>query len=277
MVVITGAGGGIGRATGFAFARRNCSLVLGDIRMDAAEATAVRARDRFGVSAAAVACDVRIDADVQSLVARAIDLFGRVDVMVNNAGAGYYGRVEDTPVADLRELFELNVLGVQRGLLAIVPIMRNQRSGHIVVVGSVNGKLSWPFHGAYSATKFALTGLTRALRMELAGSGVKASLVLPVNVRTGFFDSAKVATTGYEPRPLGGLRSPASVARTIVHAVERGSAELNTVGVMRLASVVSEAIPALHDSAGAWWYQRKSRELPQARPRPPAPPPAHDT
>ncbi|MGH2633090.1 MAG: SDR family NAD(P)-dependent oxidoreductase [Tepidiformaceae bacterium] len=262
VVVITGAGGGIGRAAALAFAQRGCNLVLGDIRPEAVERTAAGARDRFGVHAVAVVCDVRLDADVVALVATAVDLHGRIDVMVNNAGIGYYARVEDTSVADLRDLFELNVLGVQRGLLEVVPLMRRQRSGHIVVVGSVNGKVSWPFHGAYAATKFALTGLTRALRMELAGSGVKASLVLPVNVRTGFFETAKVATNGYRPRPLGGLRTPASVARTIVRAVERGSAELNTAGSMRIASVIAEALPALHDNAGAWWYSRKSHELP---------------
>lgn len=259
VVVITGAAGGIGRATALAFARRRCNLILGDIRQQAMERTADAARNAYGVRAVGARCDVREDADVQALVALAMSEFGRIDVMVNNAGVGYYARVEDTPVDRLRQLFELNVLGVQRGLLAVVPIMREQRSGHIVVVGSVNGKVSWPYHGAYAATKFALTGLTRALRMELSGSGVTASLVLPVNVRTGFFDAAKTGED-YKPKPPGGMHSPASVARTVLRAVDRDSVELNTVGAMRLASAISEAVPALQDAAGAWWYRRKESE-----------------
>jgi uncharacterized protein len=260
VVVITGAAGGIGRATALAFARRGCDLVLGDIRQEAVERTAAAAGETYGVRALGVGCDVRQDSDVQALVALALSEFGRIDVMVNNAGIGYYGRVEDTPVDKLRDLFDLNVLGVQRGLVAVVPVMRRQRSGHIVVVGSVNGKVAWPYHGAYSATKFALTALTRALRMELSGSGVTASLVLPVNVRTGFFEAASTGEADYKPNPPGAMHSPASVARTIVRAVDRGSAELNTVGAMRLASAISEAVPALQDAAGAWWYRRKERD-----------------
>lgn len=260
-VIITGAGGGIGRSAALAFARRGCNLVLGDIRAAAVEKTAAQARERFGVAAMAMACDVRREADVAALIARCIESHARLDVLINNAGAGYYARVEDTPSTDLRDLFELNVLGVQHGFRAAVPVMRKQGTGHIVVVGSVNGKMSWPFHGAYAATKFALTALTRTLRMELTGSGVKVSLVLPVNVRSGFYDAAKVTAMGYQPRPLGGTRPPSSVARTIVRAVERGSPELNTMGRMRIASVISEAVPSLPDRVGARWYRKQQASL----------------
>jgi len=261
VVVITGAGSGIGRATAFAFARRGCRLVLGDLRLDAVHATASRIRDRYASDVVALACDVRSDADVAALIDAAPGHYGSLDVLVNNAGVGYYGRVEDTPIGALRELFDTNVLGVQRGVRAAVPLMRAQARGHIVIVGSVNGKLGWPFHGAYSATKFALTGLTQALRMELAGSGVSASLVLPANVRTRFYAEAAIATPGYEPAPLGPTRSPQSVAGLVVRAVERRSPELNTTGAVRLATVGAEAFPSLHSAAGAWWYRRRWKRI----------------
>jgi len=176
--------------------------------------------------------------------------------MVNNAGIGHYGLVEDTEPASLAELFDVNVLGVQRGIRAVVPVMRRQGSGSIGIVGSMNGKVSWPYHGPYSATKFALTGLAQALRMELAGSGVRCSLVLPVNVQTQFFDADPVDSEGYRTQQIGKMRSPASVARVIVRAAERGNGELYTAASMRVASAIAGALPALPDRIGGWWYGR---------------------
>lgn len=255
-MIVTGAGSGIGRAAALAFARRGCRTVLGDIDVKAIEATARLARERFGADAVPLRCDVRDDSDVQRLVSDAMRRFARVDVMVNNAGVGHYGRVEDTEPATLASLFDVNVLGVLRGVRATVPVMRSQGSGSIVIVGSVNGKVSWPYHGPYSATKFALTGLAQALRMELAGSGVTCSLVLPVNVQTEFFASASVEREGYRPPPIGKMRSPASVARVIVGAAESGGGEVYTARSMRASAAIAAVAPGLPARIGSWWYQR---------------------
>lgn len=253
-VAITGAGSGIGRATALAFAARGACVAIGDIDVDRAARSAAAVDSRGGV-AFPLACDVR-DADGPSaLVQAAVREFGRLDVLVNNAGIGHYGLVEDTPVDQFQALLETNVLGVHRGILSALPVMRGQGSGHIVVVGSVDGTVAWPYHGPYSATKAALKALTQALRMELAGSGVTASLVLPVNVRTRFYRGAVVSTKGYRPRPLGPAASPAEVARAIVRSVDHPSGEINQVRAFRIASTLAEAWPLLADAAGRRFYR----------------------
>jgi hypothetical protein len=257
VAVITGAGSGIGRATALHFSKHGARLLLADADGAAVERTAAVV-ERYGGEAAAVECDLRDDLAVDALFESAAKRFGRLDVLVANAGRGLYGRVEDTPVEAFRDLLDVNVLGVHRCVRLAIPLMRAQREGHLVIVGSVNGKISWPHHGAYAATKFALTGLSQSLRMELAGSGVTCSLVLPMNVNTGFFANAEVVTGGYVPRPIGRAHSADRVAQAIVRSIDRPSREINMVPQFRLASTIAEAVPWLADAAGGWWYRRES-------------------
>jgi short-subunit dehydrogenase len=252
--IITGASSGIGAATAELLASRRYNLVLGARRLPALEALALDLARRFGTEAVALACDVRCEEDVQRLVDVALERFGRLDVLVNNAGIGLYGRVEDTTAEDFRDALETNVMGVHHGIRAAVPVMRRQGFGHIVNVGSVVGKRSWPYHGAYAASKFALVGLTQALRAELAGSGVSATLVLPATTATPFFENARA--TGYVPRPIGPVQPAAAVARRIVRSISRASPEVHAVPLMRVGFVLAEAFPGLADRFAARSYRR---------------------
>jgi short-subunit dehydrogenase len=264
VAVITGASSGIGAATAEAFARRGWQLVLGARSIEALEEIATRLRARYGVEAVAMRCDVRREEEVNALVSAALDRFGTLDALVANAGIGFYGRVEETTPADLRELFDINVIGVLNAIRAAVPVMRRQRRGHIAIVSSVAGKRSWPFHGAYSATKFALDGLAQALRAELAGSGVTASLVLPGNVRTPFFERARTVTPGYVPAPIGPVQSAETVAARIVRSVEHPAPEIDTQPLMRPAYVLATAFPRLADAAARLYYSRTIKRLSSA-------------
>lgn len=258
VAVITGAASGIGRATALALAKRGCSLVLGDLDGDGVAAVASLASERYGVSARGQRCDVRSDEDVARLFAHAGEENGRIDIAILNAGTGYYSRVDETPVEQLARLFDVNVLGVQRGVLAVSPAMRAQGRGAIVITGSVNGRIAWPYHGAYSATKFALTGLAQALRMELAGTGVQCTLVLPANVQTRFYAAA--ATLRYEPAPIGPAISPAKVARAIVGGIERGAREVYAgPPLIGLTARAGQLLPGLTEFAGRRWLARRER------------------
>jgi short-subunit dehydrogenase len=259
VAVITGASSGIGAATAARFAAGGYRLVLGARREELLASVAERIAARYSTLAIPVPGDVRDPAASRALVDAATQRFDRLDVLVCNAGFGYYGRVEDTTAEDFRDLLETNVLGVHHNLRAALPVMRTQGSGHIVIVGSVVGKQSWAYHGAYSATKAALGALTQALRAELVGSGVSATLVLPATTQSEFFTASKTAR-GWRPEPIGKYQPVEEVARAIFRSVRRRSPEVNTHPSFRLAATLGEAVPFLPDMARRWYYYRLKRK-----------------
>lgn len=130
--------------------------------------------------------DVRDDASVQAAVATILDREQRLDVVINNAGYGVAGAVEDTSIDEARQQFEVNFFGVLRVCRAVLPIMRAQKQGTIVNIGSIGGLIGIPYQGLYSATKFALEGVTESLRLEVRDFGIKVVLIEPGDHRTGF-------------------------------------------------------------------------------------------
>lgn len=257
VVIITGASSGIGRAAALEFGRRGASVVLAARREDRLHDTAQRVRARGG-EAFVISCDVAKLEDRETLVRATLAQFGRIDVLLNNAGFGFSGTVEETPEEVMRELLEVNYLAAFNLTRAVLPQMRRQRAGHIVNVSSVVGKISFPLHGAYAASKFALCAMTDALRGELAGSGVTASVVLPATTRTEFFAVQRTAG-GAGTMPAGPQHSPERVARAIVRAVEHPTPEVNLVPLMRLAYGLNACFPALRDIAGRMFYARQER------------------
>ncbi len=135
--------------------------------------------------------DVTDAASIAGATAEVICRFGRVDVLVNNAGYAVRGAVEEVSDEQVHEMFDVNVYGVMRMIRAVAPTMRQQRAGRIVNIGSIGGKLALPVNGTYSATKFALEALSDALRFELALFGIQVVLVEPGNIRTNFMATAQ--------------------------------------------------------------------------------------
>jgi short-subunit dehydrogenase len=221
-VFITGASSGIGAALAREFARHGAAVALAARRTERLEALAEELR-RSGHRALAVACDVTRDGDVERALAAARAAFGRIDVVVANAGFGVVGNVERLSLEDYRRQFETNVFGVLRTVWASLDDVKRSR-GRVVIIGSVAGYVATPGSSPYAMSKFAVRALAESLGHELARHGVSVTLISP-----GFVDSdiRRVDNTGRlrdeapEPIPSWLVMPTARAARQIVNAVAR--------------------------------------------------------
>jgi NAD(P)-dependent dehydrogenase (short-subunit alcohol dehydrogenase family) len=143
----------------------------------------------------AVGLDVSAPEQVRDAVDAALERFGRIDVLVNNAGRGLVGAVEETSDAEARALFDVNVFGLLAVTRAVLPHMREARSGLVVNLSSVGGFVAWPGWGVYAATKFAVEALSEAMTHELAPLGIKSVAIEPGPFRTNFLDGSSLSVT----------------------------------------------------------------------------------
>jgi NAD(P)-dependent dehydrogenase (short-subunit alcohol dehydrogenase family) len=179
--LITGASSGFGRAIAEAALARGDAVVATARRTDGLDDLAPGERVHV------LPLDVTDAAQREAVVAEALERFGRIDVLVNNAGRTQVGAVEETTEEELRALFDLHFFAPAALTRAVLPHMRRQGSGAIVQMSSVGGQVTAPGFGAYCATKFALEGLTETLRDEVAGFGIHTLIVEPGAFRTGLF------------------------------------------------------------------------------------------
>ncbi len=140
--------------------------------------------ERYPDTAYAIKLDVTKDQEVAAAVKKAVDKFGRIDVLVNNAGIGYFGAIEESEDKEVRRMFEINFFGLHAVTKEVLPILRKQRSGHIVNISSVGGFVAFPGVGFYNATKFAVMGYSEALAKEVEEMGIKVTVVAPSGFRT---------------------------------------------------------------------------------------------
>jgi NAD(P)-dependent dehydrogenase (short-subunit alcohol dehydrogenase family) len=236
VVLVTGASSGLGQCIARTLAARG-HRVFGTSRKPVADDGAVRM----------LALDVDDDASVSRCVGAVLAAEQRIDVLVSNAGVGLCGAVEDSALDEIRWQMETNFFGAVRMLRAVLPAMRAQGSGRILTIGSLGGLVGMPYQAFYSASKFALEGLTEALRLELAGSGIDAAIVEPGDFRTGFTDARVFAR---------GARSPAHQERlarvaAIYERDERNGADPQRVGDL-VARLVEARRIGVRYSVGRW-------------------------
>jgi NAD(P)-dependent dehydrogenase (short-subunit alcohol dehydrogenase family) len=230
-VLITGASSGIGEETAKGLLAAGFTVFAGARRVD-------RMQPLAAAGARLLALDVTEDASMIAAVKTVLDETGRIDALVNNAGYGSYGSLEEVPLEEARRQFEVNIFGLARLTQLVLPTMRAQRSGRIVNVSSIGGKIGEPFGSWYHATKFAVEGLSDSLRMELHPFGIDVVVIEPGAILTEWNGIARDGLMKYSgdgpyregarahvkmlaSADQGSMPSPPSVvAKTIVEAVQ---------------------------------------------------------
>jgi NADP-dependent 3-hydroxy acid dehydrogenase YdfG len=225
VIVITGASSGIGAATARAASQAGARVVLAARRLDRVAHLAGELDQ-----AIAVRCDVTDQAQVDALVQRALDAFGRIDVLVNNAGQGLQARAEQISLDDFRAVLELNLVAPLAMMQAVLPTMRRQNAGSIINVSSGTTFADVPGTGGYVASKIALERLSAIARNELDGTGIVVSTMIPFATSTEFLTSIRAGRADAEAMTAGAeFDTPEQVADTILELIRSGEARADLV------------------------------------------------
>ena len=247
VAVVTGASSGIGEATVLELASRGASVVAAARSLEKLEDLARRAA-ASGILV--VEADVADRESVEAMVELTVKKFGRLDVLVNNAGLGLSGRIAELRSEDLRYVFEVNTIGPLNCVQAALPRMGS--GGRIINVSSVVGKRAIPKVGGYCSTKFALNALSDSLRVEVADRGISVTSVYPGTTRTSFRDNSrrtKDEKRGWRPKGV----TPEKVAKRIAAAAERGPRDVYVTPSDRLFVAGVTLFPGLTDRVLRAW------------------------
>ncbi len=232
VALVTGSSSGIGFETCLALARDGFHT-FASMRDTKKAPPLQEAAKKENLNIEIIPLDVDKGDSIKSAVSKIISKVGRIDVLVNNAGYGLFGCVEDVPVDDFKKQFETNFFGIITIIQEIAPIMRKQGSGFIVNISSVAGRIGFPASPAYISSKFALEGLSECLRYELDQFGVKTIIIEPGVIKTSFFSSMQVVKpkngSPYKDitdKVVSGVKmmsemgtAPAEVAKTVVKSI----------------------------------------------------------
>lgn len=237
VVLITGASSGLGRACAAHLAAQGYT-VFGTSRQPVEMPAGVQP----------VALDVTNDVSVAQAVTAVLKKAARLDVLVNNAGMGIAGSVEETTLEEAKRQFEVNFFGAMRLCQEVIPVMRGQGNGRIINISSMAGTVGLPFQGLYSASKFALEGLSEALRLEVAPFGIQVVIIQPGDFRTRFTASRAVVAAAQNSQAYG-PRFTTALQRYV--AEENNGADPQLVADL-LHRIIRARSPRLRYRVGAW-------------------------
>ena len=219
--IVTGASTGIGKETARQLVERGASVVLASRHREKLEAVAEELAPLPGATLV-VPTDVTERLAVEALARRTVEVFGSIDILINNAGSGLFAPISGGSLENARRLFDVNFWGAVHAVQATAPYMQVQRRGHIVNVSSVAGWVAPPHMGMYAATKFALRAMSDSLRTELSGSGVRVSTIYPGLTQTSFTENMLQEAPAPAFPPLVRWTTPEAVGRRILQAIRWG-------------------------------------------------------
>jgi len=265
--IVTGAASGIGRALAEELARKDVHVVLADRQVELAETVAGGIRAAGG-AAAAVELDVRNAERFRAVVQQTVADTGRLDLLFNNAGIGVFGPMRDYEPGDWDEVFDVNVRGVVHGIAAAYPVMTQQGFGHIVNTASMAGLVAAPMMASYTASKYAVVGLSRALRIEARRHGVKVSVVCPGVVDTPLIEGGRYGRIKSDAANLARLAKrgrrfamhPTAFAWRVLRGVERNHSVIIVPGWARLFWYLDRMAPWILDKLLDSLYSSLTRD-----------------
>ena len=239
---------GIGEALAKIFAAHGASVVL--LSRDSGRIEAARWRVGCTERTLALTCDIRHREEIDRVLGLILHHFGRLDVWINNAGHGMPDSVAAMDMASCRDMFETNLFGTIAAMQAVIPIMKEQRSGTIINISSVAGHIPLPYHGAYSATKFAMNAIGKAARVELSSTGIHLMTVCPGYVRTNFAENAVKGREAKTIRPASqrGI-SAVRVARATLHGYLKRKREVIVPWYMHIPVKLYQLVPGVVEAA----------------------------
>ena|SRR5579872_1166582 len=264
--LITGASSGIGRDIALGLSRMGARVALlarrATLLDELVREIETAGGETAGGQALALGADVTRPAEVRASVDRTLEAFGAIDILENSAGVLIQSSVETMNPADLERMMEVNLYGTLHAMQAVIPSMRAQSRGNVVNIASLAGRRGTPPLGGYCATKFAVVGLTEALRVELYGSGVTLSLIMP-----GVVDTPMIRGSERDKNDLAAtlIAMPAQwVTWAVIAAIVFGLTEVDVPPGAAVAEKIAALFPGFTDAAMAWgtevlkWFGRAS-------------------
>ena len=225
----------------------------------------IRRINREGGDVLLLTLDLRDKAQVERMIRSTLERYGRIDVLINNAGFGFLGSVESTPQSVVREIFDLNFDAPLLACQLSIPIMRAQGGGHIINVSSVVGKRGLPLSGIYCATKFALNGISESLRVELKAANIDVSIINPAATQTEFGDHVRYGDVKTRFKSLGRVQSAEEVAASIVQCIRNPKVEVYPYGISRFLAWANAIAPSLVDKIMTRFLNDRVKALSAAR------------
>lgn len=248
-VVITGSSSGIGLLIANQCAERGAHLVLLARRLDKLEKIQKEIQKQYSVSVHVYKLDVSDTSEIKRVFTKIIAELGRIDILVNNAGYGLFRAAHEAEMDQVKGMFNVNVIGLIACTSMVLPIMMNQKSGHIINIASQAGKIATPKSSVYSATKHAVLGYTNSLRMELSDFQIKVTAVNPGPIGTDFFTIADESGT-YAKSVQRYILKPEYVAKKVVDAMLTSTREINLPRWMNVGSILFALFPHLFERVG---------------------------